>query len=72
MSLEIYCHIGRFKNDGQNFHVRLPEKAEHAQQVSVPEELVQVQAYLRWERKGKQMYTPYQEKVINFYYNMNL
>ncbi|KMS97340.1 hypothetical protein BVRB_6g155850 isoform B [Beta vulgaris subsp. vulgaris] len=51
-----------FKNDGQNFHVRLPEKAEHAQQVSVPEELVQVQAYLRWERKGKQMYTPYQEK----------
>ena len=31
--------------------------------VSVPEDLVQIQAYLRWERKGKQMYTPEQEKV---------
>jgi alpha-glucan,water dikinase len=31
--------------------------------VSVPEELVQIQAYLRWERKGKQMYTPEQEKA---------
>ena len=30
---------------------------------SVPEELVQIQAYLRWERKGKQMYTPEQEKA---------
>ena len=31
--------------------------------VSVPEELVQVQAYLRWERNGKQMYTPEKEKA---------
>lgn len=30
---------------------------------SVPEELVQIQAYLRWERKGKQIYTPEQEKA---------
>ncbi|CAN6195188.1 unnamed protein product [Urochloa humidicola] len=28
----------------------------------VPEDLVQIQAYLRWERKGKQSYTPEQEK----------
>ena len=31
--------------------------------VSVPEELVQIQSYLRWERNGKQMYTPEQEKA---------
>lgn len=31
--------------------------------VSVPEDLVQIQAYLRWERKGKQMYTPEREKA---------
>lgn len=65
MFLKIYCRVGRFKNNGQNFHVRLPRKSEHAQQV--PEDLVQVQAYLRWERMGKQMYTPEQEKVSSFY-----
>ncbi|GAB2280495.1 hypothetical protein Dimus_015122 [Dionaea muscipula] len=52
-----------FKNNGKNFHVKLPVKAEPIQDVSVPEDLVQVQAYLRWERKGKQMYTPEQEKT---------
>jgi len=31
---------------------------------SVPEELVGIQAYLRWERRGKQNYSPQQEKVI--------
>lgn len=31
--------------------------------VSVPEDLVQIQAYLRWEKNGKQMYTPEQEKA---------
>lgn len=51
-----------FKNDGENFHVRLPMKAENLQHVSIPEDLVQIQAYLRWERRGKQMYTPEQEK----------
>lgn len=41
--------------------------------VSVPEELVQIQAYLRWERKGKQMYTPEQEKasVKPFFNHLN-
>lgn len=34
--------------------------------VSVPEDLVQIQAYLRWERNGKQMYTPEKEKVSRF------
>lgn len=38
-------------------------KKELLQNISVPEDLVQVQAYLRWERKGKQMYSPEQEKV---------
>lgn len=53
-----------FKNNGQNFHVKLPNRDGAAiSNVSVPEDLVQVQAYLRWERKGKQMYTPEQEKV---------
>lgn len=65
-SPKIYCHIGRFKNNGENFHVKLPGKVEHSQQVSVPEDLVQIQAYLRWERKGKQMYTPEQEKASTF------
>ncbi|GAB4829230.1 hypothetical protein Ancab_018896 [Ancistrocladus abbreviatus] len=52
-----------FKNNGENFHVKLPVKAELIQDASVPEDLVQIQAYLRWERKGKQMYTPEQEKA---------
>lgn len=30
---------------------------------TIPEDLVQIQAYLRWERKGRQAYTPDQEKV---------
>ncbi|KAL9251171.1 Alpha-glucan water dikinase, chloroplastic-like protein, partial [Drosera capensis] len=54
-----------FKNNGGNFHVKLPQKAESIsiQDVSIPEELVQIQAFLRWERKGKQNYTPEQEKA---------
>ncbi|XP_031400299.1 alpha-glucan water dikinase, chloroplastic [Punica granatum] len=71
-----------FKNNGANFHVKLPSREKSETSVSVPEELetsvsvpeesktsisvpedlVQIQAYLRWERKGKQMYTPEQEK----------
>ncbi|XP_024023864.1 alpha-glucan water dikinase, chloroplastic isoform X2 [Morus notabilis] len=51
-----------FKNNGNNFHVKLPAKEERISSVSVPEDLVQIQAYLRWERRGKQMYTPEQEK----------
>ncbi|KAM5567913.1 alpha-glucan water dikinase 1, chloroplastic [Rosa sericea] len=52
-----------FKNNGGNFHVKLPLEEKLISNVSVPEDLVQIQAYLRWERKGKQMYTPEQEKV---------
>ncbi|QHO03122.1 Alpha-glucan water dikinase [Arachis hypogaea] len=51
-----------YKNNGENFHIKLGVKDKILQQVSVPEDLVQVQAYLRWERKGKQLYTPEQEK----------
>ncbi|XVE85121.1 hypothetical protein DITRI_Ditri17bG0066500 [Diplodiscus trichospermus] len=54
--------ICRMKNNGQNFHVKLPRRETSISNISVPEDLVQIQAYLRWERKGKQMYTPEQEK----------
>ncbi|KAJ6721894.1 hypothetical protein OIU85_024934 [Salix viminalis] len=51
------------KNNGQNFHVEIPMREKlTVPNVSVPEELVQIQAYLRWERNGKQMYTPEKEK----------
>lgn len=53
------------KNNGQNFHVKLPRREMLISNVSVPEDLVQIQAYLRWERMGKQMYTPEQEKASN-------
>ncbi|XP_011655614.1 alpha-glucan water dikinase, chloroplastic isoform X2 [Cucumis sativus] len=51
-----------YKNNDKNFHVKLPVKEKFISDVSVPEELVQIQAYLRWERKGKQTYTPQQEQ----------
>ncbi|XP_028754486.1 alpha-glucan water dikinase, chloroplastic isoform X1 [Neltuma alba] len=51
-----------FKNNGGNFHIKLPIKVKSDKNLSVPEDLVQVQAYLRWERKGKQKYTPEEEK----------
>ncbi|WJX93428.1 alpha-glucan, water dikinase [Trifolium repens] len=51
-----------YKNHGENFHIKLPVKDKLVQQVSVPEDLVQIQAYIRWERKGKQSYNPEQEK----------
>ncbi|EOY00563.1 Pyruvate phosphate dikinase, PEP/pyruvate binding domain isoform 1 [Theobroma cacao] len=50
------------KNNGQNFHVSLPRRETLVSNISLPEDLVQIQAYLRWERKGKQRYTPEQEK----------
>ncbi|KAI8021988.1 hypothetical protein LOK49_LG03G00270 [Camellia lanceoleosa] len=49
-----------FKNDGGNFHVPLTYKL--IPNISVPEDLVQIQAYLRWERKGKQVYSAEEEK----------
>ncbi|KAJ4808981.1 Glucan water dikinase [Rhynchospora pubera] len=59
-----------FKNNGENFRVLFSGQNSDVSVVSggetldanVPEELVQIQAYLRWERNGKQMYTPEQEK----------
>ncbi|MBA0706369.1 hypothetical protein Golax_018482, partial [Gossypium laxum] len=59
----------KIKNNGQNFHVKLPQRKTLVSNISVPEDLVQVQAYLRWERKGKQMYTPEQEKASNKFNN---
>lgn len=56
------AHNKWYKNNDKNFHVALPVKEKFNSDVSVPEELVQIQAYLRWERKGKQMYTPQQEQ----------
>ncbi|XP_055810349.1 alpha-glucan water dikinase, chloroplastic isoform X2 [Solanum dulcamara] len=50
------------KNNGGNFRIKLSRTETRGQDVSVPEELVQIQAYLRWERKGKQNYTPEKEK----------
>ncbi|KAK9119771.1 hypothetical protein Scep_017864 [Stephania cephalantha] len=56
-----------FKCNGGNFHVPLPQQETLSSNVSVPEDLVQIQAFLRWERKGKQMYTPEQEKASEEY-----
>lgn len=69
--LILFVSVGRFKYNGQNFQVQLSESKREDQSapvieisnVTVPEDLVQIQAYIRWERKGKQMYTPDQEKV---------
>ncbi|KAL8519122.1 hypothetical protein ACS0TY_010167 [Phlomoides rotata] len=51
-----------YKYNGGNFHVELPKADFRTPDISVPEDLVQIQAYLRWERKGKQNYTPEKEK----------
>ncbi|KAL1222830.1 Alpha-glucan water dikinase 1 [Cardamine amara subsp. amara] len=51
-----------YKNNGQNFRINLHMERNVEHNVSVPEDLVQIQAYLRWERNGKQMYTPEKEK----------
>ncbi|KAI7734917.1 hypothetical protein M8C21_025746 [Ambrosia artemisiifolia] len=51
-----------YKDNGQNFYVKLPSREKLVSNVGVPEDLVQIQAYLRWERNGKQTYTPEQEK----------
>lgn len=67
------CFV-RIKNNGQNFQVQLLVQDYQIQHVpvsinpnvAVPEDLVQVQAYLRWERKGRQTYTPEQEKASVF------
>ncbi|XP_076893044.1 alpha-glucan water dikinase, chloroplastic-like [Bidens hawaiensis] len=52
-----------YKNNGQNFHVKLRSRETPVSNVVIPEDLVQIQAFLRWEKKGKQMYTLEQEKM---------
>ncbi|KAL8538968.1 hypothetical protein ACS0TY_000826 [Phlomoides rotata] len=52
-----------YKYNGGNFYVELPKADFRTPDISVPKDLVQIQAYLRWERKGKQNYTPEKEKV---------
>lgn len=58
-------HCCRYKFEEGNFHINIP--ASTAQQdpatIVLPEKLVQVQAYLRWERNGKQQYSQEKEKV---------
>lgn len=56
------AHNKWFKHNNDNFRIELPMAEKPSSNVSVPEDLVQIQAYLRWERNGKQMYTPEQEK----------
>ncbi|XP_051122172.1 alpha-glucan water dikinase, chloroplastic isoform X2 [Andrographis paniculata] len=52
-----------YKYNGGNFHVQLPKaESRTPTNVSIPEDLVQIQAYLRWERNGKQIYSPEKEK----------
>ncbi|KAL3835592.1 hypothetical protein ACJIZ3_010328 [Penstemon smallii] len=51
-----------YKYNGGNFYITLPMRESRNPKFSVPEDLVQIQAYLRWERKGKQNYTPEVEK----------
>lgn len=57
----------RYKDNGKNFYVKLPLGEKTVSSVEVSEDLVQVQAYLRWERNGKQTYSPEQEKASFFY-----
>ncbi|XP_076892539.1 alpha-glucan water dikinase, chloroplastic-like isoform X2 [Bidens hawaiensis] len=52
-----------YKNSGQNFHVKLRSMETPVSNAVIPEDLVQIQSFLRWEKKGKQMYTPEQEKM---------
>lgn len=51
------------KLHGGNFRLVVPEADLSSSTISIPEELVQVQAYLRWERKGKQQYSADQEAI---------
>ncbi|CAI5459203.1 unnamed protein product [Closterium sp. Yama58-4] len=53
-----------FKCHGTNFHVDIPKSRAHVDPATIviPEELVRVQAFLRWERNGKQHYSQEKEK----------
>lgn len=66
----------RFKNNGKNFQIQLSGNfrrspgASIAENINVtlPEDLVEIQAYIRWEKKGRQKYTPEQEKASLLYF----
>lgn len=57
-------NLFRFKNRGGNFRVDVPRADVDFSNISVPEDLCGIQAYLRWERNGKQNYSPEQEQVL--------
>ncbi|GKA58375.1 alpha-glucan water dikinase 1, chloroplastic isoform X1, partial [Tanacetum coccineum] len=50
-----------YKDNNKNFYVKVTLGRKPVSNVEVPEELVQIQSYLRWERNGKQSYSPEQE-----------
>ncbi|KAJ9563988.1 hypothetical protein OSB04_009148 [Centaurea solstitialis] len=58
-------HNRWYKNNGNNFRFKLPFGEKQVSNVGVPEDLVQIQAYLRWERNGKQTYSPEEEKATD-------
>eukprot|EP00850_Spirogloea_muscicola_P002179 SM000008S22268 [mRNA] locus=s8:686800:696461:- [translate_table: standard] len=53
-----------YKNNNKNFHVDLPKPTGEIplEDIVIPEDLVGIESYLRWERNGKQTYSPEQEK----------
>lgn len=53
----------RYKLNGGNFRIDIPQSNVDVSGFNIPEDLVGVQSYLRWERRGKQNYSPEQEKV---------
>lgn len=61
----------RFKFQGGNFRLVLPEPDTKVSNVAVPEELVQIQAYIQWERNGKQNYSKEKEAVEGFLLSVN-
>ncbi|KAH9292685.1 hypothetical protein KI387_042129, partial [Taxus chinensis] len=46
-----------FKLNGQNVHIDIPRDEINIPNASVPEDLVQVKAFIQWELKGKKTYT---------------
>lgn len=61
----VLAGLSRYKFQDGNFHVRIPESTASRDPASIvlPENLVQVQAYLRWERNGKHQYSDDKQKV---------
>ncbi|KAG0553488.1 hypothetical protein KC19_12G015100 [Ceratodon purpureus] len=52
-----------YKLNGQNFRVDIPQLNVDLSGFNIPEELVGIQSYLRWERRGRQNYSFEQEKA---------